>query len=229
VTDEHLETRAGAFRESLKTIEERAQSFIRDAILRGEYKPGERLRQGELATLLGVSRMPVRASLRKLEAEGLVEIRPKVGAIVRALQPEQVVEIYELRIMLETYLLRHAAARLTPQRLEKIGGELGRQGDAAAGTPGGWGRRHSFYHSLYEFADRPRALELADRLRLAVGRYLLQQRIDEYSDAHLQLLDRLRVGDVDSAVAMLEEHLSKVSVQLQLLLRSDAEQQLPAI
>jgi DNA-binding GntR family transcriptional regulator len=68
---------------------------------------------------------------------------------------------------------------------------------------------------------------MADRLRLAVGRYLLQQRIDEYSDAHLQLLDRLKAGDVDSAVAMLEEHLSKVSVQLQQLLRADGEQ-LPA-
>jgi DNA-binding GntR family transcriptional regulator len=226
VTEEHLESRAGAFRESLKTIEERTQSFIKDAILRGEYKPGERLRQGELATLLGVSRMPVRASLRKLEAEGLVEIRPKVGAVVRALRPEQVVEIYELRILLETYLLRHAAARLTPERLEKIGGELGGT-DAAAATTDGWGRRHSFYHSLYEFADRPRALEMADRLRWAVGRYLLQQRIDEYSDAHLELLDRLKAGDVDSAVAMLEEHLSKVSVELQQLLRSDAEQ-LPA-
>jgi len=226
VTDERLESRAGAFRESLKTIEERTQSFIRDAILRGEYKPGERLRQGELATLLGVSRMPVRASLRKLEAEGLVEIRPKVGAVVRALRPEQVVEIYELRILLETYLLRHAAARLTPERLERIGGELG-GAHATADSADSWGRRHSFYHSLYESADRPRALEIADQLRLAVGRYLLQQRIDEYNDAHLKLLDRLKADDVESAVAMLEEHLRKVSVQLQQLLRSDAEQ-LPA-
>jgi DNA-binding GntR family transcriptional regulator len=225
VTEEHLESRAGAFRESLKTIEERTQSFIKDAILRGEYKPGERLRQGELATLLGVSRMPVRASLRKLEAEGLVEIRPKVGAVVRALRPEQVVEIYELRILLETYLLRHAAARLTPEELDKIGSEFG--GGTEVTTADSWGRRHSFYHSLYEFADRPRALEIADRLRLAVGRYLLQQRIDEYSDAHLKLLDRLKAGDVEAAVAMLEEHLGKVSVQLQQLLRSDAEQ-LPA-
>jgi DNA-binding GntR family transcriptional regulator len=223
---ERLETLAGAFRESLKTVEESTETFIRDAILSGGYKPGERLRQGEIAALLGVSRMPVRSSLRTLEAEGLVEIRPNVGAVVTVLRPEQIAEIYDLRELLETYLLRRAADVVTPEQLAEMRSRFtAPNGADESAAPAGWNRRDSLYHELYACADRPRALEIADRLRLAVGRFFLQRRVDDHldADAHVRLMDRLAAGDVDGAVELLQTHLRLVSAELQQLITVNPE------
>jgi DNA-binding GntR family transcriptional regulator len=223
---DRLEAMAGAFRESLKTVEENTEAFLRDAILSGGYKPGDRLRQGEIATLLGVSRMPVRTSLRALEAEGLVEIKPNVGAVVSVLRPEQIAEIYELRELLEVYLLRRAAAAVMADQLEDMRVRFTEPTETGAEpASSGWNRRHEFYHALYSCAGRPRAVEMADRLRLSVGRFFLQRRVDDHLDAdsHIQLIDRLSAGDIDGAEALLREHLRLVSEQLQQLVTVSPE------
>ena len=74
---DELQEVAKDIRGSFLTVEEMTESFIRQAILRGVFRPGERVPQDEIAAALGVSRMPVRASLRPLEAEGLLDIRPQ--------------------------------------------------------------------------------------------------------------------------------------------------------
>lgn len=214
--DRELESMAEAIRGSYQTVEGKTQSFIRDAILRGIYRPGERLHQDRIAALLGVSRMPVRASLRQLEAEGLVSVRPHMGATVSVLQPEEIAELYELRILLESYLLEHAIPKLTSERLAELSDLVRRadhDGEDALGDR--LERRKAFYRQLYELAERPRALEMADRLRTAVGRYLLLQRVDEHPTAHLELLEYLDVRDVEGAKRWLVEHLGNVSAQLQ--------------
>lgn len=229
--DRQLAEMAAAVRGGYRTVEDRTESFLREAILRGVYRPGERLHQDAIAALLGVSRMPVRASLRQLEAEGLVSIKPHVGATVSVLQPHEIAELYELRIRLECYLLEHAIPNLTPEVLEELS-ELVRQTDASAEphrppySPDGvisddaarndWlERRRAFYGRLYGLANRPRAQEMAERLRSAVGRYLLLKRVDEHPGAHLGLLKHLRDADVEGAQRWVETHLSRVSEQLQ--------------
>jgi hypothetical protein len=64
---------------------------------------------------------------------------------------------------------------------------------------------------------------MADRLRLAVGRYFLQTRIDEYRDAHVRLLKKLQKSDIEGAAQILETHLNRVSVKLQKIVAGDAE------
>src|SRR5689334_5025020 len=81
-------------------------SALRDAILRGALPGGAHLRQEELATRMGVSRLPVREALRQLHGEGLVTLAPNRGAEVVALAPDEVHEIYDIRIALETMALR---------------------------------------------------------------------------------------------------------------------------
>jgi DNA-binding GntR family transcriptional regulator len=223
MTNERLSTLARAFRVSLRTVEERTESFIRDAILGGDYKPGERLRQGEIAELLGVSRMPVRTSLVKLEAEGLVETIPNVGAVVTVLRAEQIAEIYELRELVETFLLRKAAAHITPAELKQVSDQLAAPEDDLGAS---WSRRHAGYHELYKYADRPRALEISDRLRLAVGRFFLQRRVAVDADPHLGLVQRLEANDVEGAVELLQAHLRRVSTELQQLVTVNPEHSL---
>src|ERR1700694_4667276 len=84
---------------------------LREATLTGRYAPGTRLVQDDLAAAFGVSRIPLREAPRRLEGEGLVIISPNRGAIVRPLAPKDIVDLYDLRLALESLAVRRAAER----------------------------------------------------------------------------------------------------------------------
>src|ERR1700739_2717322 len=86
---------------------------IRLAILRGQLAPGQVLKQEELAKQFGLSRAPVREALRQLEAEGLVISYPHRGTVVAELSPEEIEEVFFIRITLETTVLQLAVPRMT--------------------------------------------------------------------------------------------------------------------
>lgn len=211
--DGQLESIAEAVRGPFQTVEDMAQAFIREAIHRGAFPPGQRLNLDEIASILGISRMPVRASLRQLESEGLLRIHPYRGATVSVLAKEEIAEIYEMRVLLECYLLERAISRLdapTVAMLDSIVAEM----EAAPELSVGLEKRRSFYQALYTKAERPRALELANQLRGSVGRYLLLQRVD-LGHGHDELMGYLRAGDVAAAQEWLTVHLQRVSAALQ--------------
>lgn len=95
------------------TLQEKVTAIIRESIFTGEYKPGERLIQDELATKLGVSRMPVREALRCLEREGLVIFLPHKGAQVIGISKEDIEELYFLRSLLEGITVQKSMNFLT--------------------------------------------------------------------------------------------------------------------
>ena len=92
-------------------------SVLREAIITGHLRANEPLPQDEIAAQLRVSHIPVREALRQLESEGLVTYQPNRGATVSALTSEEIREIYEIRVILETAAIRRAATRLTPLQL----------------------------------------------------------------------------------------------------------------
>lgn len=83
------------------TLQFKVTTKLRDLILKGEFKMGDRLMQEEWAAKLGVSRMPLREALKQLEVEGLVRMEPRRGAIVTPISIDDIEEIYQLRAMLE--------------------------------------------------------------------------------------------------------------------------------
>src|SRR3954463_2354238 len=103
---------ADSVRGTFQTVEDMTQSFIREAIMQGVFRPGQRLNLDTIAESLGVSRMPVRARLRQLENDGLVQRHHCRGVTVSVLRADEIAEIYELRILLESYLLKLAIAAL---------------------------------------------------------------------------------------------------------------------
>lgn len=215
-----LQSIADSVRGSFQTVEDMTQAFIRQAILEGAFRPGQRLNLDSIAATLEVSRMPVRASLRQLESEGLLTIHPYRGARVSVLSAEEIAEIYELRIVLESYLLEHAMKNLDEAALDDLQVILDRlrHADEFASRVE---ERQAFYTALYRHADRPRALAHVTQLQTAVGRYLRLQRVDE-SLVHGELLSLLRSHDVEAAQRWLSEHLERVSTKLQGLV-SEAE------
>jgi DNA-binding GntR family transcriptional regulator len=204
---------AESVRGTFQTVESMAHAFIREAILQGIYKPGERLNQDAIADALGVSRMPVRASLRQLEAEGLVRIYPHRGATVSVLQRHEIAEIYDMRVLIEGYLLDLAIANLTDEVLAELEQLAGRVDDDSH-VNDHLDRRKEFYERLYELADRPHALGMAKQLRSLVGRYLLMIRSDDLK-RHDSLLKHLRKRDAVAAKKWLATHLGSVSRKLQ--------------
>jgi DNA-binding GntR family transcriptional regulator len=206
-------------RRRFNTVEDMTQSFIREAIVTGVFPPGQRLNLDAIAATLGVSRMPVRNGLRQLESEGLIQVSPYRGARVSVLDPAEIAEIYELRILLECYLLEHLMGKLDDalvDDLQSMVGELERTEDLGPRLE----KRQSFYETLYQRADRPRALAQVNNLRGSVGRYLLLQRVDEHhghghGHGHESFIGFLRARDLAGAQAWLTAHLQNVSSTLQ--------------
>lgn len=198
-----------------RTVEEMVVAAVREAILGGVYKPGEKLRQEQLAQVLGVSRVPVRAGLRQLEAEGLVVFSPHRGATVRSLEPSELEEIYALRILLETFALRSAMERITPEEIEELSAIVDELDSRTEGDD--WLElRQRFYRRLYTIAGLHRTADIIAKLRADVGRYWLSLKVVQHEgSAHRVIVDAMRAGDPEKAERWLTEHLTKVSQELQ--------------
>ncbi|MER3388616.1 MAG: GntR family transcriptional regulator [Microcella sp.] len=200
-----------------------SQTFIREAIIQGVFRPGERLNLDVIASTLGVSRMPVRASLRQLEGEGLLTIHAHRGASVTVLGAKEIAEVYELRIVLESFLLEKALARLDDEGLATLKGVLDDL-SASDESPSRLDRRRDFYGVLYSYAESPRAVTIVDNLRASVGHYLLLQRVAD-TPVHEELFEFVRARDLDGARTWLAKHLRRVSEKLQELVGRESEPQ----
>ncbi len=101
-------------------LRENAYELIKRMILKGYFKPGERLIENQLSKKFGVSRTPIRESIRKLAAEGLVEITPKGGTKISKLTKNDIDEIYEIRDVLESLAAEKAASIITDREIESL-------------------------------------------------------------------------------------------------------------
>ncbi|MFJ9540737.1 GntR family transcriptional regulator [Streptomyces sp. NPDC101225] len=106
--------------EPLGAIRERVLAGLRQEIISGTLRPGDRLVERELADRFGVSRVPVREAIRALVAEGFVHFETPRRALVRRLTRQDVQELFELREALEVYAAGLAAARATPEDLAQV-------------------------------------------------------------------------------------------------------------
>jgi GntR family transcriptional regulator of gluconate operon len=115
---------------------ERVVEALRRAIVIGELPPGSHLKEPVLAQRFGVSRLPVREAIAQLDREGLVRIEPRRGAFVIGVSEEDIDDIYECRLMLETLAVRRTALRVTGQSLAELEGFVQQMHSAvAAGQP----------------------------------------------------------------------------------------------
>lgn len=155
------------------TAEEAVTDSLRRAIREGVLVPGQRLTQSEIAGQLGVSRIPLRDALRRLEVESLVRIDGHKGARVTVLTAADVAEIYEMRVLLEAKCMSYAVANLSEDAAQVLGeAALGSEDDTL--TPAeAFNRRRSFYGDLYHHAGRPRLRRTIMQLRDNVDRYHL--------------------------------------------------------
>jgi DNA-binding GntR family transcriptional regulator len=156
----------------VKTLQEAAFAQLREAIIRGAYRPGQRLKQQELARSLGCSPVPVREALHRLAAEGLVIFDPQRGARVADFNSREVEQMYDIRTMLEGYAAQRAAERMTPDVARCLEAILDKM-EPADISPVDWVRLNwEFHDGLYACADHEFLRKMISNLRRSMEPYL---------------------------------------------------------
>jgi DNA-binding GntR family transcriptional regulator len=195
---------------------------LREKIVRGELQDGEQLRQDRLAFEFEVSRIPVREAMRQLEAEGLIKIVAHRGAVVSALSPDEIEELFDIRALLECEVLRLSIPRLTESDLEKAANVLALfeksvQHDDDARH---WDRLNAQFHSvLYSRANRPQFSSLIRMINNNGERYsrlqaYVQRGFQRATEEHRMLLDLCRKKDVAAACNLLQAHIRRAGQSL---------------
>jgi len=200
-----------------------AYEAMMQAIRRGDYVPGARLREEEVAARLNLSRTPVREALRRLEAEGIVEHQPRSGAVVRQLSHAEVVELYEMRVVLERTAAEMAAKHGTEAEFDTLAA-LNRQIEAERSNPARAAAINQDFHRGLYLACRNRFLLDAARglnnalLLLGPTTFTDEDRIDLVVRQHAAIIEALDAGDAEAAGAAAEAHLqASLRVRLQAL------------
>jgi DNA-binding GntR family transcriptional regulator len=184
---------------------------LRERILSGDLPGGLQLRQEQLASEFGVSRIPVREALNRLEAEGLVTREHNRGCTVSSLSLAEIAESLEIRLALETRALRLAIPGMTSADVAAAGRVLDRY--ARANSPAQWSELNLEFHlSLYRPAGLPRLLRMIESLIRGSDRYL---RVyvsfvvgrDDPLEEHHAILAACKAGEIGRAVRLLESHI----------------------
>jgi DNA-binding GntR family transcriptional regulator len=195
---------------------------LREKIIAGELREGQQLRQDAIAAEFQISRIPVREALTHLAAEGLIKIVANRGAIVSALSPEEIGELFETRAVLECYMLRHAIPNLkeddfkhAEETLRQF--ELSLEKDSETKS---WGQWNWLFHStLYAPAKRPTMLAFLKTLNHNCDRYtrlhlVFTRNPHLAGEAHRRLLEACRTRDPQIAGDALWNHIMDAGTYL---------------
>jgi DNA-binding GntR family transcriptional regulator len=212
----------------LPTAQDLVLREIRQAIMTRRLKPGQRIRQWDLADRLNVSSVPVREALKTLEAEGQVTYEPYRGYKVVELSVEQLEEIYLARGLLEREVTLRAVKNIDEQLIRRLEASLSRMDELAeAGDVLGYTEANREFHFLlFERAGLPRICHMIDLLWQNSEAYRGLIFGPEWSrrahEDHRDILEACEAGDADRVIAAQERHKANAMETISKHLR-DAE------
>jgi len=190
------------------TLRESVAESLREAIVRGEIKPGARLQEVEIAESYNTSRTPVREAFRQLETEGFLRIKPRRGAIVTEITARDIREFYEMKGVLEGYAARKAAENLSDHQIDKME-QLNRElrecyetSNISAMLP-----IHNQFHEIFvKAAGNEQLASLIDNLVSRFQRYRIAlshtPSILESVSQHEEIVEAFRARDADRAASL---------------------------
>ena len=207
---------SGGFLGEVTLASDRAYDAIRDLIVSAEYRPGDRLREGDLGERIGVSRTPIREALRRLVAEGLIDFLPNRGAFVASWDDDDLIDSFEIRSVLEGFACNRAASRIEQSEIDRLV-ELA---DAMEARYRGTAIEHfhiallnNEFHHLLLVASRSRLLTTTVEGVLRVA--LIHRTFLRFSDRdmyrsfqhHREIIDAVRSGDGEWAESVMRSHI----------------------
>lgn len=177
----------------------------------GRLGPGDRLRETELAERLGVSRTPIREAIRLLEADGIVTHLPRQGATIRGLDYAEVMELYEMRAVLEGTAARLASRAASDIEIEELY-DMNQQMAALGNSAEAFTLNRQFHAALVDAAKNrflTRSIQALHKALMILGRTTLIQsdRADMAVKEHLAVLDAIKARDALRAEAAMRDHI----------------------
>jgi len=204
-------------------LHNRVCRILRRAIIKGDFKPGERLVQTEPAELIGVSRMPIREALRQLESEELVILEPHKGAIVRSLEIKDIKEIYELRSILEPLALRKSMENFNQQDLSFLT-YLYKTMKGTDSEEEYIEMNANFHHFLSSKCESPRLLGFIETVSRGFSQdtpQLISGQIKKSNKEHSNILNAILNNEKAKAESYLSEHIDRTGQQLVELMQNE--------
>lgn len=197
------------------SLDKLAYQKIKEAILTFQFLPGQNLVEGELAAQLGISKTPVRDALMRLEKEGLVSRQPYKGTFVSDITNQDMVNIFEIRVVLEGLAVKLAAKALTDDDLAKMEGLI-KKHDAALQEQDFVKASQinaEFHGIILEKCSNQRLREMLHNLDDHLKRYRLLSiaqgvRADKSVPEHRHIVEILRSGDPEKAEEAMKDHLN---------------------
>ena len=212
----------GAHKDTLphKQLQHIVADHLRTAILDGELKPGDWLRQQQIAEELGVSPMPVREALAKLAAEGVVEHVPYRGARVTIFSTDDVSDLYSNRALLESMAAAATARNITPEELGELRDlQSQMRGELTSGRLSEYSQLNRRFHRvLYVASRRDYLVRALDRIWSAFPTMMmsyyaqttsetLAEREAQDLEEHAAIITALETGDSESAERLMRQHI----------------------
>lgn len=187
---------------------------LRQAILKGELAPGERLLEVQLADKLGVSRTPVREAIHKLAQEGLVVLIPRKGAEVASISEKSLRDVLEVRLALETLAVRLACERITEADLAVLQQECDafRKSVERDELLDITQRDEAFHDVIYNSTYNNRLITMINNLREQMYRYRMEyikerDMRETLVREHLEIMNAIRAGDSEAAQDAIRRHI----------------------
>lgn len=212
--------------DNYKPLRELVFESLRDAIMAGKLKPGERLMEIQLAEDLGVSRTPVREAIRKLELEGFVVMIPRKGAYVAGISMKDIADVFEIRGALEGLAASLAAERATEEEIEEMERELVRISDCIEQDDlGALVQVDTDFHAILFRASRnDRLIQILSHLREQIQRFRTASlarpgRNRIALDEHKEIVEALSKRDPDLSRARAMEHIENAENSMMDILR----------
>lgn len=197
-----------------KPLREVIFNTLREAIIVGELKPGERLMEVQLADKMGVSRTPVREAIRKLELEGLVEMLPRKGAHVADLSIKDIMDVLEVRSTLDGLASSLSAARITDEEIKELK-HLHTQFVNYVEKDNMQGlikKDVEFHDIIYRSSRNDKLIQISNNLREQVQRFRVIY-IKDYSSSrelikeHTEICDAITGRDAAAAMNFAHKHI----------------------
>ena len=192
---------------------------LREAILKGEIKPGERLMELQLASKLGVSRTPIREAIRMLELEGLAVTTPRKGAEVAKMTEKDMEDVLQIRKALDELAVGLACDNIVESQLEKLFvalknfEESTRSGDVKQIAQADV----EFHDVIYQAADNPKLMNMLNNLREQIYRYRVEylknkSSYPRLSEEHKEIYEGLKRGDKQAVVEIVSHHVENQEI-----------------
>ena len=187
---------------------------LRQAILKGELQPGERLMEIQLAEKMGVSRTPIREAIRKLAAEGLVTMIPRKGAIVAGISEKMLKDVLRVRMTLEKMAYECAFENITDEAIASL---RAAEADFEAAVESGdlvsiAEADEKFHFIIYDAAGNDKLLEILTNLKENMYRYRMEYAKNravrsELIEDHRAIVETLAERDAENGLKLVEKHI----------------------